>query len=129
MSKKLYIIIAVVVLLITAGLFAWQRYIAKPGIIPQEKVYRVGLLQFAPIVSQNIDGFKIGLEEMGYKEGKNIEYFYRDAQGDLSAVEKYAQELVARKPDLIFANTSPATLAIKKGYRRYGHSGGFFHGS
>ncbi|MCU0679115.1 MAG: ABC transporter substrate-binding protein [Planctomycetes bacterium] len=114
MGKKFYIIIAAVLFLLVIGWFGWQRYAVAPMPVSQEKVYRVGLLQFAPVVSQNMDGFKAGLEELGYREGKNIKYFYRDAQGDLKVLDEYAAELVALKPDMIFVNTSPATLAIKK---------------
>lgn len=113
MIKKTLIIGAAAFLIVAAGALAWQRYAAKP-VRETAKVYRVGLLQFAPVVSQNMEGFKIGMAELGYQEGKNIEYFYRDANGDLAAVEELARELVDLKPDMIFANTSPATLAIKK---------------
>ena len=114
MNKKNWIILAAaVVIIVIFGLILWQGFINKK-MNGEEKVYHVGLLQMAPTVAENMDGFKIGMAELGLKEGINIKYTYRDAEGDLEKLEKYAQELVALKPDLIFVNTSPATAIIKK---------------
>lgn len=114
MSKKILITLLVIIALVMVlGIFWWQQSIEKKT-KSQTKVYHVGLLQMAPTVAENMDGFKIGMAELGLKEGINIKYTYRDAEGNLEKLEKYAQELVALKPDLIFVNTSPATKAIKE---------------
>jgi len=105
-------VIAIAVVIIVGGVVAWQRYLIKQP-IQQKKMFRVGLLQMAPIVSQNMDGFRAGMDELGYKDGENVTYIYRDAEGDLDKLKTYAKELVDMKPDMIFVNTSPATLAIK----------------
>jgi putative ABC transport system substrate-binding protein len=111
MTKKFWYFL---VILIVGGVlvaFVWQ--LIK---VPKEKpkIYTIGLLQMAPTVAENMEGFKEGMEELGYKEGVNVRYIYRDAQGDLVKLEEYAKELVAMKPDLIFVNTSPATKVIKE---------------
>jgi putative ABC transport system substrate-binding protein len=112
--RKTAIIISVIalVLIIVAAVVAWQRYIIKQP-IQEKKVFQVGLLQMAPVVSQNMDGFRAGMDELGYQEGENVIYTYRDAQGDLEKLKVYAKELSDMKPDMIFVNTSPAALAIK----------------
>lgn len=117
--KKAAIILTVVVLvvLIVGGVIIWQRAIIKQP-LSQKKVFHVGLLQMAPVVSQNMDGFKAGMAELGYKDGENIVYDYRDAQGDLEKLKTFASELVAEKPDMIFVNTSPAALAVKEATKR-----------
>jgi len=79
----------------------------------QSKIFRVGLLQMASTVNANIDGFKAGMKELGYEEGVNIVYDYKNADGNMDLLKNYAKELVAGKPDLIFTNTSPATQAMK----------------
>lgn len=114
MKKRFYVFIFLILAGIAIGsVYGWRRYAAtQPA--PEMKKFKVGLLQFAPIVSQNMDGFKAGLKELGYQEGTDIEYIYRDAQGDLDAVKRFADELAHMKLDLIFANTSPATAAIKE---------------
>jgi len=114
MSKKILITLLVIIALVMVlGIFWWQQSIEKKT-KSETKVYHVGLLQMAPTVAENMEGFKLGMEELGYKEGVNIEYTYRDADGDLTKLDEYAKELVDLKPDLIFVNTSPATAAIKK---------------
>ena len=79
----------------------------------ESKIFHVGLLQMASTVNANIEGFKAGMEELGYEEGINILYDYKNAEGDMDLTKKYAKEIVAKNPDLIFTNTSPATQAIK----------------
>jgi putative tryptophan/tyrosine transport system substrate-binding protein len=113
--KKKAIILAIVIVAAVAlvGVLAWQRYMIKQPVV-QTKIFRVGLLQFAPVVSQNMDGFKLGMKELGYQEGQNIVYTYRDANGSLDDLKKYAKELVTAQQDLIFVNTSPATKVVKE---------------
>jgi putative tryptophan/tyrosine transport system substrate-binding protein len=112
-KKAIFLTIFIIAIVALLGIFSWQRYMTKQP-AEETKIFRIGLLQMAPIVSQNMDGFKLGMEELGYKEGVNIKYFYRDAQGDLDKLKNFANELVAMKPDLIFVNTSPATKLIKE---------------
>ena len=114
MSKKNLIIFLILFLLIiiTAGIMLFFERKKQAEIKP--KVYTVGLLQMAPTVAENMEGFKQGMAELGYKEGVDINYIYRDAEGDLPKLDQYAKELVLKKPDLIFVNTSPATEKIKK---------------
>ena len=117
MAKKLLVIfgasIAVLSLAVVIGLFFWKYFpTGKP--LSGKKVYLVGLLQMAPTVAGNMNGFKIGMRELGFEEGVNIKYEYRDANGDLKKLKEYAKELVALKPDMIFVNTSPGTAAAKE---------------
>jgi len=79
-----------------------------------DKIYRIGLLQMASTVNANIDGFKEGMQALGYQEGKNVIYIYRNAEGNSDLIKKYAKELVDQKVDLIFSDTSPATQAAKE---------------
>lgn len=113
--KKTAIIISVVAfaLVIVLGVVAWQSYVIRQP-LQEKKIFQVGLLQMAPVVSVNMDGFRAGMEELGYREGENIAYTYRDAQGDLEKLKTYAKELADMKPEMIFVNTSPAALAIKE---------------
>jgi putative ABC transport system substrate-binding protein len=111
MTKKVWYFLGVTIVGGIVAIGLWQ--LMK---VPQEKpkIYTIGLLQMAPTVAENMEGFKMGMEELGYKEGLNVHYVYRDAKGDLTQLEEYANELVAMKPDLIFVNTSPATKLIKE---------------
>jgi len=109
-NKKIFFVLTVFLIVLAAVFFLIINPFGKKE---QSKIYRVGLLQMASTVNANIDGFKAGMKELGYEEGKNIVYDYKNAEGNMDLLKKYAKELVAESPDLIFTNTSPATQAMK----------------
>lgn len=57
------------------------------------------------------------LEELGYREGRNLVVDRRFAEGSLDRLPALAGELVALKPDVAFASTTPPTLAALKATR------------
>ena len=54
------------------------------------------------------------LEELGYREGRNLVVERRFAEGRLERLPELAAELVALKPDIFFVNATQATLAASK---------------
>jgi len=62
----------------------------------------------------NYDAFLGALAAVGWVEGRNLEVEWRFANGDLQRHAPLAAELVALKPDLIFAPTQPSALAVMK---------------
>jgi len=79
------------------------------------KVYRIGMLErtSATINAANLDGFRQGLRELGYVEGKNLVIEYRSADGRDERSPILATELVRLKVDLILTRGTPAALAAK----------------
>jgi putative tryptophan/tyrosine transport system substrate-binding protein len=77
-----------------------------------EKIYRVGVL--APEGMRPIETFKERLRQLGWKEGQNIRFDYRSAEGDDTRQPALAAELVALPVDLILTWGTPATLAAKQ---------------
>src|SRR5262249_36956938 len=82
----------------------------------QGKVFRVG---FLTAYSNNadarlFDSFRLGMQELGYEEGRNIAYQTRWAEGKLERLPALAAELVALKLDVMLAASTPAVLAAKK---------------
>jgi putative tryptophan/tyrosine transport system substrate-binding protein len=67
------------------------------------KVYKIGILTdaFMPWHSST-NGFRDGLKEFGYIEGKNVRFEARAARGDYAFLSKLAAELLEQKPDLLF---------------------------
>ena len=86
-----------------------------PDVHPAEKVYRIGLLIGGADVTRSpwIDGFRQGLREQGYAEGKNVVIDRRVAEGRAERLPELAAELVSLKPDVIVAATTPGALAAK----------------
>jgi putative ABC transport system substrate-binding protein len=78
------------------------------------KTYAVGVINVVPDLDQALAGFKDGMTELGYIEGKNIRYIYDGPTTDMSKLSAAAQTLTAAKVDLILSITTPATLAAKQ---------------
>ena len=79
-----------------------------------KKIPRVGFL-IAPSPSffaARLEGFRDGLRNLGYVEGKNIEVEYRYAEGNLDRLPELAAELVNLNVDVIVAS-GPASMAAK----------------
>jgi putative ABC transport system substrate-binding protein len=60
------------------------------------------------------DGFRQGLRDLGYVEGRNLGIEWRWVQGDASRYPSLANELVQLKVDLIVTSSTPAAVAAKK---------------
>jgi putative ABC transport system substrate-binding protein len=58
--------------------------------------------------------FRQGLRELGWTEGRNVQFDYRWAAADADRTRSYAVELVSLTPDAIVANTLPVAAALKK---------------
>jgi ABC-type uncharacterized transport system substrate-binding protein len=70
----------------------------------QGKRPRIGVLLFGtPDTDPSLPAFLRGLRELGYVEAQNITIEYRYAEGKPDRLRGLAGELVAIKPDLIFA--------------------------
>ena len=72
-------------------------------------VPRIGFLSRDKSV--RIPDFRVGLEELGYIEGKTIHVEYRTADGRSDRLAQMAQELVNLKVRLIVTAATPATRA------------------
>ena len=72
---------------------------------PAEKKYLIGVINLNPTLSSMVEGFKEGLAERGYIEGKNVTYMHLKDPEDIDPI---LQDLKARKADLILTVTSPA---------------------
>jgi putative ABC transport system substrate-binding protein len=88
---------------------------------PQQK-RRVGVLvglapsEDMPSAQAFIKPFRESMQSAGWIEGGNIEIVYRygGSLADLSKTKASAAELVALKPDVIYAQGLPATLAVRQ---------------
>jgi putative ABC transport system substrate-binding protein len=61
-----------------------------------------------------IAAFRDGLEQAGWREGRNLALDIRWAAGDMARIRAHAAELVAAAPEAIVANGTPAVIALQK---------------
>jgi putative ABC transport system substrate-binding protein len=80
-----------------------------------KKVYRIGWMigSSIPASAHLVDAFKQGMRELGWVEGKNIEYEIRAAEGSLARFSGIVDELLRLKVDLFLAPTNAAVSAAK----------------
>jgi putative ABC transport system substrate-binding protein len=67
-----------------------------------------------PETKRRLSAFREGLEKRGWREGKNIRIDYRFAAGRADRYQILAKELIDRKPDVIFAHTTPVAVTLQR---------------
>ncbi|MBI3706663.1 MAG: ABC transporter substrate-binding protein [Proteobacteria bacterium] len=81
-----------------------------------ERIFRIGILH-AGVREDNDKStgipFLSGLAELGYVEKRNLIVETRYAEGRLERLPQLAAEILASRPDLVFAPAAPATAAVK----------------
>jgi putative ABC transport system substrate-binding protein len=100
------------VITLAAGAATWP--FARP--LAAEAQRRVGALLISPGNNQSeLNAFREGLATFGWVEGRNLRIDYRLA-GDPSrlAADADAEELVNLRPEVIFALSGPAALAVQQ---------------
>ena len=60
---------------------------------------------------QYLDGFKVGMRELGYAEGRDYAIEHRSAQSDLTRLPELVAELIALKVDLIFPSGTASAVS------------------
>jgi ABC-type uncharacterized transport system substrate-binding protein len=80
------------------------------------KVPRIGFQLDAPVsaTAARIEGFRQGLRELGYVEGKNIIIEWRSSEGNIERRSEIAAELVRLKVDVIVSGGPTITRAVKE---------------
>jgi putative tryptophan/tyrosine transport system substrate-binding protein len=80
------------------------------------RMRRLGVLTTFSVGDSLAEGwlaaFRKGLEELQWRDGRNVQIEYRRAAGDANRLQAFAKELVAPQPDVIFAVTTPAVAAL-----------------
>jgi putative ABC transport system substrate-binding protein len=79
-----------------------------------EPVIKIGIINYTSIFDPLVEGFKAGMADAGYVEGKNIVYFYDGLMpNDNAAIDQEIQKLLKQDPDLFLTLGSVTTLRIK----------------
>jgi putative tryptophan/tyrosine transport system substrate-binding protein len=82
-----------------------------------DRIRRVSLLlgldENDPETKARIKAFRLGMRDLGWIEGGNIQVEYRFAGSNLELINKHAAELIRQKPDVIVANSTPVVTALR----------------
>jgi putative ABC transport system substrate-binding protein len=74
----------------------------------------VGILCHCTSASPYFQAFEAGLAETGWKDGVTVRLVQRTSDGDAMRLQGQADELVALRPDVIFAGFTPAVVAVQR---------------
>lgn len=101
---------------VIAGLGVATIGLLRRGRAQQREVPIVGFFHPASLAAREkqVAGFREGLAETGYIEGKNVAIEYRWAEGHYDRLPDLAADLVMRGVTVIAAPTLPSALAAKK---------------
>jgi putative tryptophan/tyrosine transport system substrate-binding protein len=79
---------------------------------------RIGVLmpydENDPVAKLQLSALTQALTELGWTDGRNVRVDLRWGGGDINRIRALAQELVGLQPDIILANTTPATVALQR---------------
>src|SRR5262249_8543323 len=73
----------------------------------------LGYLRLAPGRPEATEGFRRGLAEVGFSEGRDLTVEYHTADGHAERLPALAADLVLRRPAAILANSIAGALAAK----------------
>ena len=78
------------------------------------KTYSIGVISITPVLEPVLRGFKAGMAEAGYVEGRNVTYVYDGPTGSLEALGPVATNLSGQDVDLILSLGTPPTMHAKQ---------------
>ena len=83
---------------------------------PAATIRRVGWLSLGSEanVAHLYVAFKQGMDDLGWQEGKNVEYRFVYADGDVDRLEALANDLLAQQVDVIVVGNPQATRAARR---------------
>src|SRR5215469_2438911 len=74
----------------------------------------IGILSPDTPASPFVEALRVGMQELGYVDGRNVRYEYRWAEGNFERLPDLAVELVGLNVDVIVAFVTAASLAARK---------------
>ncbi|MFZ5428155.1 MAG: ABC transporter substrate-binding protein [Thermodesulfobacteriota bacterium] len=84
------------------------------------KTVVVGVLQYTSNNLDTLEGFKQGMADYGYVEGRNVTYSGGPPASSREELRARLAELLEAKPDLLFVSPTPAAVAAKEATRGLG---------
>jgi putative ABC transport system substrate-binding protein len=73
----------------------------------------LGLGEKDPEAIGRIKAFRLGMRDLGWIEGRNVQIEYRFAETNLELIDKHVAEVVRLAPDVIVANSTPVMTRLR----------------
>jgi putative ABC transport system substrate-binding protein len=73
----------------------------------------VGLAEKDPEAIGRIKAFRLGMRDLGWIEGRNVQIEYRFAGTNLELIDKHVAEVVRLAPDVIVASSTPVMTRLR----------------
>jgi putative ABC transport system substrate-binding protein len=73
----------------------------------------LGLTEIDPEAKARVKAFRLGMRDLGWVEGRNVQFEIRFAGSNPGVIHKHVAELIGLAPDVILANTSPVMAALR----------------
>ena len=101
--------------LLAGGIGLLVAHRLSPG-QPAATIRRVGMLSLPSeaATAQLHAAFRQGMRDLGWSEGKNVEYQFVYADGDADRLDALASELIGRNVEVIVTGSTPATRAVQR---------------
>lgn len=81
--------------------------------VPKRPVI-IGVLLYTSNNLPNFEGFKAGMKEKGYVEGKEVKYLFSGPAENIPGLDTAMAQLLTQQPDLIYAAPTPTALIAQK---------------
>lgn len=104
----------IVSLAVLSGLVGCQREEATGARAGLDARRVIAMVQLTEVDRNTVHGFQEAMTKLGYREGKNVVYLSMPPAGSVDKLEGIIRAHLARKPDLIFVSSTPATQAVKR---------------
>ena len=95
-----------------AGAVLLAAVCAVPAMAQEQKSVAVLAIVEHPALDAVRDGVKEALADAGYEQGKNLQWQYQSAQGNVGTAAQIARMFVGDNPDVIVAIATPAAQAV-----------------
>ena len=73
----------------------------------------MGLAENAPETNARVRALRLGMRDLDWVEGRNVQIEYRFTEANMDLINKYVAEMIKSAPDVIVANSSPVVAALK----------------
>jgi putative ABC transport system substrate-binding protein len=93
---------------------AWPLAVQAQKLAQTQRVsVLLGLTENDPLKNARLKAFRLGMRDLEWIEGRNIQIEYRFAGANLALINHHVAELIRSAPDAIVANSTPVLAALR----------------